>query len=211
MGIRILVVDDHSVVRRGLSAVIATSEDLELVGEAANGRDAVCLCHRLCPDVVLMDLVMPDMDGVEATRVILQENPDTKVIALTSFTEKELVQSALRAGATSYLVKNVSAEELVEAIRAATDGRSSLSPEAARSLVQEARREETPCFELTSRELEILSLLPSGLANSEIAEQLHVSTSTVKYHVSNILSKLGVTTRVEAVAIAVKHGLIAAD
>jgi NarL family two-component system response regulator LiaR len=203
-----MVVDDHAVVRSGRGAVLAAFEDMQLVGEAADGEEAVKLCEKLKPDVVLMDLLMPKMDGVEATRAIRQKFPETRVIALTSFKEKEYVEGALKAGATGYLLKTVSAEELVAAIRRAEVGKSSLSPEAAEVLIEGVKQPQSPGFDLTEREKEILALMVEGLPNAEIADRLFVSQSTVKFHVSNILSKLGATSRTEAVSIALKHQLV---
>jgi NarL family two-component system response regulator LiaR len=181
---------------------------LELVGEAGGGEEAVRLCEQLRPDVVLMDLVMPGMDGAVATRAIRERCPQIQVIALTSFKEKELVQGALEAGAIGYLLKNVAANELAGAIRAAHAGRPTLAPEAAQALIQAAREPPSPGYDLTPREREVLALMVEGLSNPEIAERLVLSASTVKFHVSNILSKLGVTSRTEAVALAVQHHLV---
>ena len=206
--IRVMLVDDHAVVRRGLSTFFLTSDDLQLVGEAAGGEEAVRLCESLQPDVVLMDLVMPGMDGAEATRTIRERWPHIRVIALTSFETDELVQGALQAGAISYLLKNVTALELAEAIRAAHTGRSTLAPEATQVLVRAAQQPEPPGQDLTPREREVLALLVQGLSNNEIAEQLTLTHSTVKFHVSNILSKLGASSRAHAVALAVQHKLI---
>jgi NarL family two-component system response regulator LiaR len=206
--IRVLLVDDHMVVRSGLSTVLAVYDDLQLIGEGGDGEEAVRLCERLQPDVVLMDLVMPKVDGVTATKTIKERWPRIQIIALTSFKEKEYVEGALKAGASGYLLKNVSAEELVAAIRRVTTGQPSLSPEAAQVLIQKVNEPPTPGQDMTEREQEILALMVEGLANNEIAERLTVSQSTVKFHVSNILSKLGVTGRTEAVAIAVKYRLV---
>jgi NarL family two-component system response regulator LiaR len=206
--IRVLLVDDHAVVRSGLGAVLMSRDDLSLVGEANNGEEAVRLCERLKPDVVLMDLLMPGMDGVAATKAIREKCPNSRVIALTSFKEKEIVEGALKAGAMSYLLKNVSAEELVTAIRGAVAGQPRLSPEAAQVLIQEVREPTTKVYDLTEREKEILAQMVEGLPNAAIAKKLVVSNSTVKFHVSNILSKLGVTSRTEAVALALKHHLV---
>jgi NarL family two-component system response regulator LiaR len=206
--IRVLLVDDHAVVRSGLGAVLMANDEFKLVGEAGNGEEGVRMCQRLKPDVVLMDLMMPVMDGVAATREIHEKCPDTKVIALTSFKEKEYVEGALKAGALSYLLKNISAEELATAIRNAVAGQPRLSPEAAQVLIQDFKQPKVEDFDLTEREKEILKLMSEGLPNSEIANRLVVSQSTVKFHVSNILSKLGVTTRTEAVSMALKKRLV---
>jgi len=206
--IRVLLVDDHMVVRSGLSTVLSVYDDLELVGEAGDGQEAIRLCERLQPDVILMDLLMPKMDGVTAIKEIKAPWPQIQVIALTSFKEKEYVEGALKAGANGYLLKDVSAEELVNAIRRAVAGQPSLSPEAAQVLMKTVSEPALAHQEMTGRELEILALMVEGLSNNEMAERLIVSQSTVKFHVSNILSKLGVTSRTEAVALAVKQHLV---
>ena len=206
--IRVMLVDDHTVVRSGLSAFLMAYDDLELVGEAGNGEEAVRKCEQLCPDVILMDLVMQVMDGASATREIRKKCPSTQVIALTSFKEQELVQGAVQAGAIGYLLKNVSADELAKAIRSAKAGRPTLSSEAAQVLIQASRETPTSTIELTVREQEVLELLVEGLNNNQIAEQLVISRSTVKFHVSSILSKLGVSSRTEAVAQALKNHLV---
>jgi NarL family two-component system response regulator LiaR len=206
--IRVLLVDDHTVVRSGLGAVLMSYDDMNLIGEASNGEEAFRLCQQLKPDVVLMDLMMPVVDGVTATRTIHEKMPDINIIALTSFNERDMVEGALKAGAISYLLKTVSAEELINAIRGAVAGKPSLSPEAAQVLVQGLKQDKTKNYDLTEREREILALMVDGLPNQEIAEKLVVSQSTVKFHVSNILSKLEVNTRTEAVALALKSKLV---
>jgi len=206
--IRVMIVDDHAVVRSGLSAFLMVYDDLEFVGDANGGAEAVRRCRDLAPDVVLMDLVMPDVDGAEATRLIRAECPHVQVIALTSYKEEELVQGALRAGAISYLLKNVSAEELAQAIRAAYAGRPTLAPEAAQVLIRVTTHKDDPDPGLTSRELDILRLMVAGLSNPEIAKKLFVSRSTVKFHVSNILMKLGAASRTEAVSMAIHEKLV---
>jgi NarL family two-component system response regulator LiaR len=206
--IKVLLADDHAVVRSGLGAVLLSYDDLILVGEAGNGQEAIQLCEKHKPNVVLMDILMPVMDGVAATAAIHEKWPDIRIIALTSYKEKDMVEGALKAGALSYLIKNVSAEELVGAIRGAMSGQPKLSPEAAQVLIQEMKKPSMPAYDLTDREKEILALMVEGLANTGIADKLVVSRSTVKFHVSNILSKLGVTSRTEAVAMALKQNLV---
>lgn len=206
--VRVMIVDDHAVVRSGLAAFLEVYEELEFVGEAAGGADAVAKCRSLSPDVVLMDLVMPEMDGAEATKLIREECPHVQVIVLTSYKEEELVQAALKAGAISYLLKNVSADELAKAIQAAHAGNPTLAPEAAQALIKAATHSDQPGPELTDRELDILRLMVDGLSNPEIATKLFVSRSTVKFHVSNILMKLGASTRTEAVSMAIHGGLV---
>jgi two-component system, NarL family, response regulator LiaR len=205
--IRVMLVDDHAVVRSGLSAFLSVNPDLELVGEAENGQQAVARAGLLQPDVILMDIMMPVMDGIAATQAIKRQSPKIQIIALTSFQEDELVQNALRAGAVGYLMKNVTARELAAAIRAAKEGKMTLSSEAAQALVR-ANQQAQETEALTEREREVLKLMVEGLNNAEIAERLVVSLSTVKYHISNILGKLGVDNRVSAVTLAMQRKLV---
>ncbi|MBN1810542.1 MAG: response regulator transcription factor [Anaerolineae bacterium] len=203
-----MVVDDHAMLRRGLATFLRVFDDLELAGEAASGEAAIQLCAQVLPDVVLMDMVMPGMDGVTATRVIRQQFSGVQVIALTSFKDTELVEDALQAGAIGYLLKNVSADEVAQAIRAAHAGRATLSPEAAQALVRAATQPPAPGQDLTERERDVLKLLVEGLTNTQIADELVVSPSTIKSHVSSILAKLGVASRTEAAALALRRGLV---
>lgn len=208
--IRVMIVDDQYIVRSGLATFVAVHPELELVAEAQDGAEAVELANTAQPDVILMDLIMPRLNGVEATRAILQQHPQIKVLALTSFKEKELVQSVLRAGASGYLLKDVTASELAEAIRNIYAGRTALSPEAMQALIESPADARTPRLghDLTEREHEVLTLMVKGLSNPQIAERLFLSLSTVKFHVSSILSKLQAATRSEAVRLALQHKLI---
>jgi len=206
--IRVMIVDDHAVVRSGLAAFLLAQDDLELVGEARNGQEALSLCQQCDPDVILMDLIMPEMDGPTTTRLIRSRFPRTVIIALTSFHDEDLVQQALRAGATSYLLKHISAQELTAAIRNAYAGRPTLAPEAVQVLIAATTQLPKPGFDLTAREIEVLKYLVTGRTNPEIAHRLSISSSTVKYHVSSILSKLGVASRTEAVSVALQNDLI---
>ena len=206
--IRVMIVDDHTMVRTGLSAFIEAKPDLELVGEAKNGQEALRVCEQVKPDVILMDLVMPRMDGIATTRVIREHWPEVQVIALTSFQDQARVQEALQAGALSYLMKDVSIDELADAIRDAHAGRSTLSPEAAQALVQAARQGPAPGHDLTPREREVLFLMVEGLNNPQIGNALFVSVTTVRSHVSNVFSKLGVSNRAEAITLALRSKLV---
>jgi NarL family two-component system response regulator LiaR len=206
--IRVLIVDDHAMVRKGLVTFLKNQPELELIGEARDGREAIESCEQNQPDVILMDLVMPELGGVAATRTIHQLWPHIQVIALTSFQEKELVRDALQAGAIGYLLKNVSGEELAEAIRQAHNGRPILAPEAVQALIQPPSEIESLAASLTRREHEVLALLAKGMSNPEIAGQLFISRATVKAHISNILSKLGVASRAEAISLAIQNKLV---
>ena len=206
--IHVMLVDDHNVVRSGLATFLRAYEDLELVAEAKNGLEAINLCHKERPDVILMELMMPEMDGIAATQAILEKYPEIKVIAMTSFENEELVQGVLAAGAISYLLKNVTSEELARAIRDAVSGRSTLSPEAATALIHATRPAEHPWLDLTGREMEVLNLVVQGQSNHQIAETLVISLATVKAHISNILSKLQVSSRAEAIAYAIKNKIV---
>ena len=206
--IAVMVVDDHTVVRHGIRFSLLAFDDIKLVGEAENGAEAVRVCSEVQPDVILMDMLMPGMDGVAATRAILERYPHIRVIALTSFQEGSLVEEALQAGAISYMLKDVAVDELVDAIRSACSGQSTLAPAAAQALALEAIRSPEQDFDLTDRQLEVLALIVEGLSNAQIAEQLTISLPTARFHVSTILSKLGATNRAEAAALAIKHRLI---
>jgi NarL family two-component system response regulator LiaR len=206
--VRVMIVDDHTMVRRGLTLFLKAYDDMLMVGEADGGETAVELCAACKPDVVLMDMKMPGMDGVTATRHIHRQFPSVRILALTSFKEGNLIQNALQAGAIGYLLKDVSADELVRAIRSAKAGHPSLSPEAAEVLVRASNEPPRPGGDLTERERVVLVHMARGLNNTQIAAELVVSPSTVKSHVSNILSKLGVASRSEAVALALRLGLV---
>jgi two-component system, NarL family, response regulator LiaR len=206
--IRVMLVDDHAVVRSGLGAFLLAFDDLELVGEASSGREALRVCGQLAPDVILMDLVMPEMDGAAATKAIRAQFPDVQVIALTSFPEDDLVKGALQAGAIGYLLKNVSADDLARAIRAAKIGKPTLSPEAQQALIHATTTPQVKTIALTDREHDVLALMVEGLSNPEIATRLIVSRATVKFHISSILSKMGASSRTEAVAIALQTKLL---
>ena len=208
--IRVMIVDDHAVVREGLRTYLELEDELVLVGEASNGKEAADKAPALRPDVVLMDLLMPVMDGIEATRAIKRAAPDIKVIVLTSFTDDEHIMPAIEAGATGYLLKDVSADDLVKAIHGAYQGQAQLHPEVARKLmeqVRQPRKTDRPGEDLTPREREVLGLIASGMSNKEIARELVMTERTVKGHVSNILSKLNLQDRTQAALYAVRNGL----
>jgi DNA-binding NarL/FixJ family response regulator len=208
MTIRILIVDDHAVVRQGLKMFLSLDSELEIVGEAVDGRQAVALARQLQPDVVLMDLLMPVMDGVTAIGILRREVPEAEVVALTSVLEDNAVIGAIRAGAIGYLLKDTEADELIRAIKAAANGQVQLSPKAAARLMREVRTPESA--ELTEREAEVLRLLARGLSNKQIAQALVIGEKTVKTHVSNILSKLNVSSRTQAALYAARIGLVSA-
>jgi NarL family two-component system response regulator LiaR len=210
MAIRILVVDDHSVVRQGLKMFLGLDPELEVIGEAVDGADGVKQAKELKPDVVLMDLLMPVMDGITAIGILRRELPDTEVIALTSVLEDSSVIGAVRAGAIGYLLKDTESDELCRAIKAAAAGQVQLSPKAAARLMREVRAPESP-ETLTERETEVLRLLARGRSNKEIAYDLTIGEKTVKTHVSNILSKLSVPSRTQAALYAVRIGLVSLD
>lgn len=206
--IRVIITDDHEMVRRGLNMFLRTYPDLELVGEANSGEQVLKLCEEVAPDVVLMDLIMPGMGGIEATRQITQRFPNIKVVALSSAMDSSTVSKALEAGVQGYLMKNVSTDQLADAIREVHQGKRVLSDEATQALIQAATRPAEPVYKLTEREYEVLHLLIEGLTNPEIAQKMMVSRSTVKFHISSILSKLRVSNRAEAVALALRQKIL---
>lgn len=207
--IRVMIVDDHSVIRQGFSIFLQAFADLEAVGEAPNGAEAVRLAKIVEPDVILMDVMMPEMNGIEATRQIIKDRPQSRIIILTSFSDdRKLVKDALQAGAVSYLFKDTSIDELADAIRKTHAGERVLAQEATQMLIQMATEPPGPTFNLTPRELEVLQMLRLGLSNKEIAERMTVSRATVKFHISSLFSKLNANTRTQAVSIAHKYGLI---
>jgi NarL family two-component system response regulator LiaR len=212
--IRVLVADDHAIVRKGIRALLATEPDIEVVGEAENGREAVIETEKLRPDVILMDLVMPEMDGIEAIRRITARQPEARILVLTSFAADDKVFPAIKAGALGYLLKDSGPEELVQAIHQVYRGESSLHPTIARKLLQELSRpsERPPTLEpLTEREVEVLRLVARGQSNQEIADELVISEATVRTHVSNILSKLHLASRTQAALYALREGLASLD
>ncbi|MGI6149342.1 MAG: response regulator [Limnochordia bacterium] len=209
--IRVLVIDDHEMVRRGLVSYLETEDDIEVVGEAGDGAEAITLCESLQPDVILMDLIMENADGITATKAIKSKFPETQIIILTSFVEEKLIFPALEAGALSYLLKTTTAEEIVRAIRSAQKSQSVIEPKVASRMVsrlQSASGAKSPHDDLTERELEVLRLIGEGLTNQEIADKLFIGVKTVKTHVSNILSKLGVTDRTQAAIYAHRNNLV---
>jgi len=206
--IKVLIVDDHPLVRQGIKALLDVYEDIEVTGDAENGREAIEMCKNYKPDIVLMDLVMPEVSGIEATREILKDWPNIKIIILTSFIDKKLIKDAFKAGATGYVLKNISGDNLVESIRDANKGKSTLSSEASDFLISNFQDPSPADYQLTNQEINILTHLINGLSNKKIAQVQVLSLSTVKFHVSNILSKLGVSSRAEAIAVAITNKII---
>ena len=209
--IRILIVDDHVVVRQGLAAMLTPRNGMEVVGEAANGREAVRLARKLTPDVIIMDLLMPEMDGLEATIAIKEQNPDARILVLTSFSEEDRAAAIMTAGASGYLLKDSGADELMHAIRSIHSGHLIMSPTVMQALSDAARKPASrphPAFELTPRELEVLQGIVDGLTNQGIAVKLGISATTVRSHVSSVLAKLDVTNRTQAALIAQDRHLL---
>jgi len=206
--IKVIVVDDHPLVRHGIKTVFEASDDIEMIAEAENGKDAIEICAKFKPDVVIMDMVMPILDGVEATRELVKRFPDIKVIALTSFNDKDLIKKSLKAGAVSFILKNISGAKLVKTIKDVYKGKFVLSSNATKIMLSELREKSDDNIKLTKREKEILTLVVEGLSNKEIAKRLFLSNSTIQFHVSNILSKLGVSKRTEAAYLALKQKLV---
>jgi NarL family two-component system response regulator LiaR len=206
--IRILLADDHDMVRRGLAVFLQAFPDMELVGEAADGVEAIEQCEQVRPDVILMDVMMPRMDGIEATRHIRSRYPDIQILMLSSSEDEDLIKSAIQAGAIGYVLKDISTNEMADALRNAHHGQSTLSPAATQALVAATARPPEPEYHLTQREQELLRLLVDGLSNSEIADRLTISLSTVKFHISSILNKLEVSSRTEAAVLALEKHLV---
>jgi NarL family two-component system response regulator LiaR len=207
--IRALSVDDHEIMRGGIHYLLLAVDDIELVGEARNGEDAIHLCETLHPDVILMDMRMPGMDGIETTQLIRERYPGIQILALTSFEEEEMIQQAMQAGAIGYLQKGISIDELADAIRSAHAGKPTLSPEAFNVLVQSSTSQpQEPDFDLSERELQVLAMLVQGLSNPEISHRLVITEATVKFHVSNLLRKLDAANRTEAAALAIQYDLV---
>lgn len=206
--IKVMIVDDHPLVRHGIKTVFEAYDDILLVAEAENGREAIKMCDKCMPDVVLMDMIMPVLDGAKATEQIIKNWPDVKIIALTSFNDEDLIRKALKAGAVSYVLKNISGGKLVKTIKDIYKGKLALSSQATKILLSELKKPPDETIKLTKREKEILALIVEGLSNKQIAERLFLSNSTVQFHVSNILNKLGVSKRTEAVYLALKQKLV---
>jgi two-component system, NarL family, response regulator LiaR len=205
--IKVLVVDDHPVVRDGLRTMLLAFDDLDLIGEAQNGKSALAFCHENTPDVVLMDIMMPGMDGIQATRAILEQHPSVKVIILTSYVEDDLIQEALQAGAIGYILKNTAIDALADAVRFAYSGQPVLAPEATRALIR-TKGMPKPGSDLSERELEVLCLIVDGLSNREIALRLKISPATARHHVSACIQKLGAANRTQAATLALRYDLV---
>jgi NarL family two-component system response regulator LiaR len=203
-----MIVDDHPIVRNGIRFSLLAFDDIEVLGEAGSGAEVLDLCAQLQPDVILMDLLMPGMDGVETTRALRATFPQIKVLALTSFQEGNLVQRALQAGAIGYLLKDITIDELARAVRLAAQGLPTLAPAAGQALVQTTAQAPKIGHDLTEREKEVLALLVEGLTNQQIADRLVISPATVKFHISSIRSKLGASSRTEVVILAMQHKLV---
>src|SRR4030042_1845724 len=206
--IKVLIVDDHPMVRHGINTLLGVYDDIEVIGEAENGREALEMCEKYKPDIVLMDLIMPEVNGIEATKEIMNNWSYIKVVTLTSFVDKKLIEDSLKAGAIGYVLKNISGDKLVVTIRDAYKGKSTLSSEASDFLISNIKKPPVTDYQLTGQEKNILACLVEGLSNKEIARKLVLSLSTVKFHVSNILNKLGVSSRTEAVSLAIKNKLV---
>lgn len=206
--IKVLIVDDHSLVRKGIKTMLGIYDDIEVIGEAENGKEALEICEKSLPDVVLMDLIMPEINGIETTKKILENWPTIKVVTLTSFADKKFIEDSLKAGAIGYVLKNISGENLVATIRDAEKGKSTLSSEASDFLISNIKKPTVVEYQLTNQEKNILGCLVEGLSNKNIAQRLVLSLSTVKFHVSNILNKLGASSRAEAISIAIKNKLV---
>jgi NarL family two-component system response regulator LiaR len=205
--IKVMIVDDHPIVRDGLKSVLLAADDMELVGEAGDGREALARCKETLPDVILMDLVMPGMDGLETTRAVLGQYPDVKIVVLTTFPEEGLVLATLEAGAIGYLLKNTPTDKVADAIRSAYAGQPTLAPEATQALIRARIGPQKLGHDLSKREKEVLALVVEGLSNNEIAERLVISPATARHHVSACITKLGASNRTHAAALAVEHGL----
>jgi two-component system, NarL family, response regulator LiaR len=206
--IKVLIADDHPMVRHGINILIGVYDDMEVIGQAENGREAIEMCGKYMPDIVLMDLMMPEVNGIEATRKILENWPNIKIVTLTSFIDKKLIEDSLKAGAIGYVLKNISGDNLVTTIRDAYKGKSTLSSEASDFLISNLKTPTAIEYQLTTQEKIIMGCLVEGLSNKKITQKLVLSLSTVKFHVSNILNKLGASSRAEAVSIALKNKLI---
>ena len=206
--IKVLIVDDHPLVRQGIKTLLDVYDDIEVIGEAENGQEALEMCKKKKPDIVLMDLIMPGVNGIEATKEILKNWPYIKVVTLTSFVDKKLIEDSLKAGAIGYVLKNISGDKLVATIRDADKGKSTLSSEASDFLISNIKKPQVTDYQLTSQEKNILACLVEGLPNKKITQKLVLSLSTVKFHVSNILNKLGASSRTEAVSLAIKNKLV---